>query len=207
MDCKLKFWSAQHLSLASRVVIVNSVLLSTLWFFVSIWGGSLTVLRKIRSTLANYLWSGTPVRAPARVPWADCTLPKTAGGLGLIDPEIGLTALLGKWIIHAFESGETNLQQLLQHRLTSITPTRGGGRWMPSLHWPMIHQFLDPKGSPIWNKILHAWRRLVRESHIRPPSNTHEVLSTSLLWASHYLGGNFGFAKDVAQHLAKQGLQ
>lgn len=44
---KLAYWSNLHLSLAGRSVVVNSVLLSTLWYFLSIWAGSKDILRKI----------------------------------------------------------------------------------------------------------------------------------------------------------------
>jgi hypothetical protein len=42
---KKDYWSGTHLSLAGRSVIVNSVLLSTLWYFICIWGGSLKIIR------------------------------------------------------------------------------------------------------------------------------------------------------------------
>ena len=35
---KLKYWSSMKLSLAGRVIICNHVLLSTLWFFITMWG-------------------------------------------------------------------------------------------------------------------------------------------------------------------------
>lgn len=38
---KLSYWSTQRLSLASKATIVNAVLLSTLYYFISIWCGSL----------------------------------------------------------------------------------------------------------------------------------------------------------------------
>ena len=48
---------------------------------------------------------------------------------------------------------------------------------------------------------------VVKETHIRPPTNAHEVLNTNLWWASQYIGGNSGFAKDIAHDLTKQGVQ
>ena len=42
------------LSLAGRALICNHVLLSTLWFFISVWGGSNKVLNKIRGAIRNY---------------------------------------------------------------------------------------------------------------------------------------------------------
>ena len=37
---KLDYWSIMKLSLAGRAVICNQILLSTLWFFITVWGGS-----------------------------------------------------------------------------------------------------------------------------------------------------------------------
>jgi hypothetical protein len=46
---KLDYWVSVHLSLSGRAIIANSVLLSTLYYFISLWGGSRQVIRKIRS--------------------------------------------------------------------------------------------------------------------------------------------------------------
>ena len=37
---KLDYWSIVKLSLAGRAVICNQILISTLWFFITVWGGS-----------------------------------------------------------------------------------------------------------------------------------------------------------------------
>lgn len=64
---KLDYWSTLKLSLAGKVVIIIQVLLSTLWFFISIWCGTNKTLGKICSILRNYLWSGKEQRAHTRV--------------------------------------------------------------------------------------------------------------------------------------------
>lgn len=43
---KLDYWSRIKLSLAGRIVICNQLLLSTLWFFITVWGGSNKILKK-----------------------------------------------------------------------------------------------------------------------------------------------------------------
>ena len=43
---KLAYWSTMRLSLAGRALIYNHVLLSTLWFFISVWRGSNKILGK-----------------------------------------------------------------------------------------------------------------------------------------------------------------
>lgn len=57
---KLEYWSSMKLSLAGRIVICNQVLLSTLWFFITVWGGSNKILRRIRGAIRNYFG---PVRS------------------------------------------------------------------------------------------------------------------------------------------------
>lgn len=83
IEKKLSYWTTLKLSLAARSVVVNAVLLSTLWFFVSLWRGSLQVTRKIKSCLMNFLWSGSSHRTRVRVSWTDCYAHKHQGGLGL----------------------------------------------------------------------------------------------------------------------------
>jgi hypothetical protein len=49
--------SCFKLSLVDRATIVNQVLLSSPWFFVLVWRGFKTIIRRIRGLLETYLWS------------------------------------------------------------------------------------------------------------------------------------------------------
>lgn len=55
---KLDYWSNMRSPLVGRAIICNNVLLSTLWFFITAWGGSRKIIGKIRGAIQNYLWSG-----------------------------------------------------------------------------------------------------------------------------------------------------
>lgn len=69
------FWTYVHFSLASRSFIVNSVLLSSLWYFLSIWGGVHQGPSGNSQGLRNFLWSGHKHHYRARVSWSDCCVP------------------------------------------------------------------------------------------------------------------------------------
>lgn len=125
---KLNYWTSIHLFLAGRRTIANSVLLSSLWFFICIWGGSLQVIRQICGMILDFLWSGTSNRSRARVSWTDCCAPRLVGGLNLVDSEEALHALAMKWILKAMLSGVSNLQLLLCFRLLQMRP-QAHGRW------------------------------------------------------------------------------
>jgi hypothetical protein len=63
---KLTYWTTVHLSLAGGVLIVNTVLLSSLWYFIMIWdgsitiiwAGSITIIRQICGILWDFMWYG-----------------------------------------------------------------------------------------------------------------------------------------------------
>lgn len=54
---KIKIWSTNHLPIAGRATIVNSVLSSTLCYFIAIWGSSINGICKYRVVLRKYFWS------------------------------------------------------------------------------------------------------------------------------------------------------
>ena len=93
---KLEHWSNMKLSLAERIVICNQMLFSKLWFFITVWGGSNKILRKIRGGIHNYMWSGKEQLIRTRVSGQECCLKNKYGGLGLVDPEEAKTSLLCK---------------------------------------------------------------------------------------------------------------
>ena len=76
MTKKLEYWSNMKLSLAGRIVICNQVLLSTFWFFITVWGSLKKKLRKIRGAIRNYIWSGKKQLTRTRVFWQECCLKK-----------------------------------------------------------------------------------------------------------------------------------
>jgi hypothetical protein len=49
--CKIKSWNLIHLPLLGRVMIVNYIMASTLWFFISVLGGIENVIRKCKTLL------------------------------------------------------------------------------------------------------------------------------------------------------------
>jgi hypothetical protein len=82
---KLEYWRTMKLSLAGRAIICNQVFLSTLWFFITVWGGSNKIL--IRGAIRNYLCSVKEQLTRTRVSWRECCMKKKYGGLDLIDPK------------------------------------------------------------------------------------------------------------------------
>ena len=60
---KLVHWSTTKINSTSRSVVANNVLLSSTFFFLSIWGGSRKGAKRIKSAIMNYVARGKMQRA------------------------------------------------------------------------------------------------------------------------------------------------
>jgi hypothetical protein len=56
------------------------------------------------------------------VKWSDCFTKKAIGGLGLIDPEEAIKMLICNEMMTTLEPWESNLKQLLKHKLERSKP-------------------------------------------------------------------------------------
>ena len=100
MRQKLLGWSKSRLSLAGRVVVVNHVLLATMWYTLSCWMFSKSCITQVQRMIRCFLWSGRGEgSARAKVAWSVITLPTSQGGLGIVDPIEQSKALLAKLVV------------------------------------------------------------------------------------------------------------
>ena len=172
INSKLAYWTSQRLLVAGRAMIVKQVLLSSLWYFTSIWHGSVKVLGKIKGLLRNYLWSGMEYASRARVSWSDCCVKRKAGGLSLLDPQEATTTLLCKWIINAYGPGESNLKIILRSKLWSCSPCKES-KWSTNLQWGLGEGHTSVPGFKAWGKIHVAWTKLNKRLNTSPPYSSN----------------------------------
>lgn len=52
-----KFWG-KHLSLAACIVVANSLVLSTLWYLLTLWAGDMVFLASIQKLINHFVWNG-----------------------------------------------------------------------------------------------------------------------------------------------------
>jgi len=93
---KLQYWCTTRINSMGRGVIVNIVLLSSIMYFASIWGRMKKGLKKVTTTIQNYLWSSTLHRARTKVSWLQCCLTKDKGDINVINLVDAMTALMVK---------------------------------------------------------------------------------------------------------------
>ncbi|KAE8687175.1 hypothetical protein F3Y22_tig00111022pilonHSYRG00184 [Hibiscus syriacus] len=92
-------WKAKSLSLAGRVVLVKSVLCSIPIHYLSIFRIPISVLNKLNSIMASFLWGRSSDKKNIHwIKWDLVCKPKKLGGLGIPNLLLLNRALMGKWV-------------------------------------------------------------------------------------------------------------
>ncbi len=66
---KLISWSTCRLSLAGRILVVNQVLLASMWYMAASWDPNPRMCSQVRGVVRNFIWSGKSTNARAKVKW------------------------------------------------------------------------------------------------------------------------------------------
>lgn len=100
LNKRLAGWAANFLSIAGRLVLLNSILSSLPMHYMSVLALPAWVLLKIDRIRKRFLWKGASEQAKGYhlVDWETVCKPKSVGGLGILDMNIFNQALLLKWI-------------------------------------------------------------------------------------------------------------
>lgn len=99
MNKRLGGWAAKHLSIAGRIVLVNSVLSALPTYFMSCLKLPEWVIKDIDKIRRSFLWHGVaPNQTKMNLAnWSLVCTPKEFGGLGVMDLAVFNQALLIKW--------------------------------------------------------------------------------------------------------------
>ena len=93
------------------------MLLSTLWHAVSVWKFDKHAVRTVKACIWGFLWvRNRKDNATTKVSWSTLILPKSKGGLGLIDPELQSRALICKVFVRSLLPGVTDKYNRAEQR-------------------------------------------------------------------------------------------
>lgn len=100
MNVKLAGWAARFLSIAGRLVLLNSILSSMPMHYMSVIRLPEWVINEIDKIRRQFLWKGASEQGKGYhlVDWQTVCKPKDIGGLGILDMRIFNQSLLLKWI-------------------------------------------------------------------------------------------------------------
>jgi hypothetical protein len=105
---KLKPWKGKLMSRTGRLTLINSVLTSTLTYFLTSFFLTPWALKKIDKIRRSFLWKGDEEAKGGHclVNWKTCCAPKKFGGLGIKDLRLYGRALRLRWPWLAWDEAE-----------------------------------------------------------------------------------------------------
>jgi hypothetical protein len=107
LSLKGKFisWSNNRLSLASRILVANQVLLTSMWYIAASWNPNPRMCSQVKGVVRNFIWGGRDAPACTKVKWSTMVIPITQGELGIINPKAQSEALLAKLLTRRLAPG------------------------------------------------------------------------------------------------------
>jgi hypothetical protein len=99
---KLASWKGSMLSKGGRLILVNSVLNALPIYFMQAFLLPAWLIKHIERTKMRFFWKGdtTQTKGGIFIAWANTCIPKTHGGIGIIDLKTLNIALTLKWLWH-----------------------------------------------------------------------------------------------------------
>ena len=153
-------WSNDKLSLASRIMVSNQVVLSSIWYFASCTKLSGKALKLAKATVRKYMWSGKKVsRARTRMKWDTTVLPIVRGGVKILDLQWQASTLLVKLLKRGLMV-EYESWKVLVHFQVLQTKQLRRGKWPAHANWMMNGHNLVKQGSSMWQGVMKAWNTL-----------------------------------------------
>lgn len=84
MEKRLNFWKQRQLYIKGKVLVLNSLFLSKMWYILNVVSLPTWVYKRIKTFTFNFMWDGKP----AKIAYDTIIGEVEKGGLGLIDPMI-----------------------------------------------------------------------------------------------------------------------
>lgn len=110
----IKFWGHRKLTLFGKTTIIKSLLESQLIYRLSVLPSpKIEIMRKVDKMLFDYLWDNKPHKIKKEV----VTMPKTLGGLAMVDINKKNTALKLSWVKRIIDGGGNKLYPILDKYL------------------------------------------------------------------------------------------
>ena len=103
MENNVKIQNQRHLSLKGKTIIINTILLSKLWYVFLI---PKDLLPKVKKIIFKFLWNN---KDPEPIARETLFLPRERGGLGILVPSIQSQVLRTKFLLQLGNENNTNI--------------------------------------------------------------------------------------------------
>jgi exonuclease III len=118
---QIALYSSRDLSLGGRTTVMNTLIMSKIWHCLRLLQPTNAFLKQLKSLTYGYVWQ----HKRPMVSYAQLSLSRKQGGIGLLDPITQHLVLQRRHLLHIFHSNNTSrlVQPFIKYHMSIITPT------------------------------------------------------------------------------------
>ncbi len=161
MERRLNFWRSRFLSLKGKVLIVNMLMLSKMWYVLHVMPLPNWVLRRIKKCVLEFLWDKKPPRI------AYCTLigQPEDGGMGLVDVEQKMKSMRVKVVRKYLDrTNKAEWKKLMCFYLNKC----GNFKLGDNILWMKLKNEMLEGIPGFYQEVLSAWKLFLTEVDFNP---------------------------------------
>lgn len=161
MKRRLVFWKVRDLELKGRVLIVNSLMLSKMWYNLSVTAMPMWVEQRVKGIVLDFLWNNKPPRIAHKTLIGS----QEEGGLGLMDVEQRKKSMRVKTVKKYLNREKMEeWKVIMKHFLNKCSNLRIGD----DILWMRVKKGMI-KGIPdFYKEVLEAWRDFLPHIDFKP---------------------------------------
>lgn len=143
--CKMNKWKGSTLSLAGRVCMVKSVIISSFLHVMKVYILPAAIITKVENAMRNFIWSGSvSSKGSSNVGWSKVCAPYAEGGLNMVSLRVLNRSILLQSLWSIFTStceGDVFIQRRLLNSRNKVKEhhTKSSIRTGLCLHWSYIN--------------------------------------------------------------------
>ncbi len=147
MQKRLNFWKLRNLFLKGKVLVINSLFLSKMWYVLGSVSLPLWVYKKIKSIVLNFLWEGKP----SKIAYDTLIGKVEEGGLGLLDPFIRMKSIRIKIVNKYWKDGKYAWKGVMNYFLNKC------GKMGQDVLWMKLKENMMNGIPEFYKEVVKAW--------------------------------------------------
>lgn len=149
----LGWWRQRTLTLNGKAIVINSLIMSKLWYLVTVQTVPLYIEKEIRSTIQNFMWDG---KIP-KIAYHILIQGKSAGGLGILDIIEKRDQFRLKYVVKYHDRNYTNIWKHCMKYALSKYANMGLCNQIFNM---VIHKKYMTKMPAYYREVLEAWSKI-----------------------------------------------
>ncbi len=182
MERRLTFWRQRMLKLRGKILIVNALMLSKMWYALEVTSLPIWVYKRLKKCILHFIWEGKP----AKIAYDTMIGPIEEGGLGLLDPDIRMKSLRVK-IMKKFLNKEN--RQEWKDGMKYFLNRCGGFNMGNDIIWMKLKENMLNGVPELYKEVLRAWKEFLL-TVVYKPEGMEELLNQPLFLNSNIVYEN-----------------